>query len=408
MKLFKDGKMRKVVLKKEVFFLIFMFLIVIIYFGVKIYLNITDTRKNIVLKDDRVVSFNTGIKVSDFIEKIDGIIIDDYNIDTTKIGVQTIKFSFKNKYKRLLDYSFEINVVDDVPPVIFVNDSYRVNVGYSGNLVEDIMVGDNADDFVNIYVTGEYNADVVGDYPLKITAKDFSGNITEKDFVLQVRQYSSNNSGYSRQLVPFSQFINDYKNNNTKIGIDISKWQGDVDFNLLKSSGVEFVFIKIGGQREYNGEFIIDDKCLQNLNRAREAGMEIGGYFYSYATSVKEAQEQAKWVIEKLKDYPIKLPIAFDWENWSTFNKAHLSFYSLTKVANAFMEELVKNGYDSMLYSSKYYLENVWDTYSFPTWLANYTDVTSYVGEYSFWQLSDIGTVPGINGAVDVDIMYIN
>ena len=118
--------------------------------------------------------------------------------------------------------------------------------------------------------------------------------------------------------------------------------------------------------------------------------------------------EDAKWILKQIKGYDVELPIVFDWENWANFNKYHISFYHLTKMAEDYLDVFKKAGYEGMLYSSKYYLENIWLDTSYDKWLAHYVDNTTYEGDYSFWQLCDNGRVDGISGDVDIDIRYLD
>ena len=98
--------------------------------------------------------------------------------------------------------------------------------------------------------------------------------------------------------------------------------------------------------------------------------------------------------------------MVFDWENWSFYQEFNLSFYSISEIAKTYLNEMEKAGYEGMLYSSKYYLENVWFKQKYPVWLAHYTTKTNYQGEYKVWQMCSNGRVDGIYGDVDINIMY--
>ena len=271
------------------------------------------------------------------------------------------------------------------------------------------MCGDNYDNNPECVIEGDYNLDNVGSYNLVFKATDSSGNVSKKKFILNVNEASSKKeSNGVKSVTEFSDVIKDYKNDNTQIGIDVSKWQGDIDFSKLKSAGVEFVIIRIGSSTGINGENFIDSKFIQNIKNANSVGIPVGVYFYSYANSVDRAISDAKWIIENIKDYKVELPIAFDWENWGSFNTYELSFFGLTNMAKRFMDTVKDAGYDAMLYSSKTYLENIWMSVDYPVWLAHYTKNTNYAGDYSYWQICSNGRVDGINGDVDIDIRYID
>ena len=203
----------------------------------------------------------------------------------------------------------------------------------------------------------------------------------------------------------FNSIVENYKNDKTKIGLDISSWQGDVDFEALKNAGVEFVMIRVGGTIGTNGEYFLDKKFKQNIENANKYGIQAGIYFYSYADSLEHARRDAKWVLKQIKKYKIDLPIAFDWEEWSNFNEYHLSFFGLTSMAEEFLKVIEEAGYQGMLYSSKTYLENMWMKTKYDIWLAHYTSNTTYQGDYKIWQICENGKVDGIDGAVDIDIM---
>ena len=189
-------------------------------------------------------------------------------------------------------------------------------------------------------------------------------------------------------------------------GIDISEHNGNIDFAKVKQNGIEFVIIRIGfGHKK--GEIIYDNRFSEYLKSAKENGLRVGLYFYSYAKNVKESSEQAKWIIEALNGESLDLPIAFDWEIFGGFNNYNLSLTDLNLIGEAFIKKINSAGYEGMLYSSKYYLENMWNLNEYKIWLAHYIDKTNYKGEYYIWQLSNTGKVDGINGDVDLDILFL-
>ena len=98
--------------------------------------------------------------------------------------------------------------------------------------------------------------------------------------------------------------------------------------------------------------------------------------------------------------------MAFDWECWDLFDDFNLNFYELNMIADTFLKELEKEGYDTLLYGSKNYIENVWKYLSYDIWLAHYTKETSYQGEKMMWQFTSSGRIPGIKGNVDVNFYY--
>lgn len=381
--------------------------IITVYF----YIKKDQARKSIVLVDDLKAEFLQDVHISDFIKSIDGQIIDDVKVDTTKVGKQDIKYKFKTPDNIVIENSLEIEVVDTTPPLIWLNNIYNVNKNSEDNLLEKIMCADNYDDSPKCEILGEYDLNTVGSYALEFKATDNSGNVTNKEFTLKVNEplsKNNNNSSMPKVVTEFKDVVESYKTDKTEIGIDVSKWQQDIDFNKLKAAGVEFVMIKVGSSKGTDGERYLDPKFMQNISGANEVGIPVGVYYYSYANTKKQAIEEAKWVLEQIKDYKVDLPIAFDWENWGSYNKYHLSFYNLTEMAKGFMDTIKKADYDTMLYSSKTYLENIWLPFNHQTWLAHYTKKTNYQKDFSFWQLCNNGSIDGISGDVDIDIRYLN
>ena len=124
------------------------------------------------------------------------------------------------------------------------------------------------------------------------------------------------------------------------------------------------------------------------------------------ASSKKEASKQASWVIKTLNNEKLELPIVFDWENFTSFNSYNLNFNDINSIALSYLDTLKKNGYDGMLYSSKNYLENIWNIDNYSVWLAHYTNNTNYSGKYKVWQLTNNAKIDGIDNLVDVDILY--
>ena len=362
------------------------------------------------LKDNLKTEFLNKTRVSDFIININGDIINDYLVDTTKVGTQKINFEYINEEDIKIPYSFNIKVVDNTSPIIWLSSSYNILTTYKGNLEEDIMCGDNADDNPDCKIEGQYDISVAGDYPLTFIATDASGNQTKKNFTLKVREPSQNKTPISPQepvRTNLNDVITNHKNENTKIGIDVSRWQEDIDFEKVKNAGVEFVFIKVGGTIGIDGEYYTDVKFQQNIEGFNKVGIPVGIYFYSYAATSTQAKEDAEWLLKQIKDYKVDLPIVYDWENWSSYNDFNMSFYNLTNNAKVFLDTVKASGYDGLLYSSKSYLEKIWLDIDYPIWLAHYTSKSDYEGEYSYWQMCDNGLVDGINANVDIDIMYI-
>lgn len=360
---------------------------------------------NYTLISDLNIEVYDNVKVSDMIENINGTIVDDLKIDTNELGIKEIEFIYKNKRGRKRRGIFNVTVIDTTAPIIFLNNSYSVTVGYNKNLTDVILSLDNYSSIIKREIIGNYDFNKVGSYPLQYKATDGVGNETIVDFTLNVNPKTK--TTYSNSYIKYSDIASTHKTDNTKIGIDVSKWQGNIDFNKLKQSGVEFIIIRVGTGLGFGKEYVEDDYFRQNIKGALDANIPVGVYFYSYATTNEEAKNEARWVYNIIKDYDIKLPVVFDWESWSSFNSLNLSIHDINEIANSFLDEISSLGYKGMLYGSKNYLQKIWDT-DYPIWLAHYTKQTNYEGDYDIWQLCDNGRVSGINGYVDINVMYEN
>lgn len=359
----------------------------------------------VTLKQNLEIEYGKEITVSDCLEKLNGTLIEDKNINTETLGEVKVNFEFFDIRNKKRFYEFTVKIIDINPPKIFSGSSFTVKVGYSKNLTDVLLSGDDIDDNPKREILGEYDFNTAGEYNLKYVVTDSSGNKTEKDFVLYVKEKIEDKQT-ERDTIEFTDVINNYKTENTKIGIDVSKWQEEINWQEVKDAGVEFVMIRMGYQTEYDGEYKLDSYFNQNINGAKEVGLPVGVYFYSYAKNVKQAIDQANWVKENLKDYEIDLPVVFDWESWNSFNTTGMSFNTINKVANTFLDVISENGYKGMLYSSKNYLEKIWYPTKYDIWLAQYNNKVTYEGEYSIWQMCDTGKIAGINEPVDIDIMY--
>lgn len=362
----------------------------------------------ITAKDNLTFEYAEKIKLYDLVNSDRGITDNNDYIDTYKLGNNEITINYTNSKNEEDKVKVTYNVVDSTKPIILLSSSITAYKGKDINLVNSGICADNYDKKPNCYIEGEYDINKVGKYDLKYVAVDSNNNKNEKKFTLNVKEKkkttTSNNSSSKKKYL-IEDLIKEHKTDKTMIGIDVSSWQSDIDFKKVKDSGVEFVIIRIGfGHKK--GEIIYDSRFSEYLKSAKENGLKVGLYFYSYAKNVKESSEQAKWIIEALNGESLDLPIAFDWEIFSGFNNYNLSLTDLNLIGEAFIKEINSAGYEGMLYGSKYYLENMWNLDEYKTWLAHYIDKTNYKGEYYIWQLSNTGKVNGIKGDVDLDILY--
>lgn len=303
------------------------------------------------------------------------------------------------------EFTLNYNVVDSLPPVmLWSGEGTVLERGTEFNINDVIAYGDNADPEPVLDVEGEVDMNTNGSYPLHVTVTDASGNSIDWDVTVQVADTVPVYTDTSART-QFGDFAAKYADEDRSFGIDVSTWQGDIDFEAVKKAGCDFVIIRIG--YSIDGEVTIDDKFDQNFERAKAAGLRVGIYLYSYDNSEEKVRASADWIIEKLGGETLDLPIAFDWEDFGCFQTYKMSFTDLNNLYLDFEDQLSTAGYECMLYGSLNYLEKVWEhTEETEVWLAHYTDETDYEKSYMIWQQSSTGNIDGINGDVDFDIMY--
>ena len=334
----------------------------------------------------------------------------DVVLENEKVG--TYKYTLDYKYKkRKYKYDIEYEVIDNTPPVfISAPSNLTIEASDSKSLCERIVYADNYDNIAKCVINGEYDKTKIGTYSnLEYVVSDNAGNENKKKFTLSVVDKIKKSNNYTTpKYLYMKDILAKYKNDTTSIGIDVSKWQGNVDFKAVKDAGVEFVIMRIGSQRSPSEKISMDVKFKEYYKAAKEAGLSIGVYVYNTAISPEDGIKTAKWVMKELNGDKLDFPIAFDWEDWSEFTTFKISLHTLSETYKAFEKELQNNGYDAMLYSSKFYLENVWMGYeNSKVWLAHYTSETDYKGEYIMWQMTSLAKVNGITeNTVDIDILY--
>ena len=190
------------------------------------------------------------------------------------------------------------------------------------------------------------------------------------------------------------------------LGIDVSQWQGYVDWSKVKASGIDYAIIRAGyGKCSWQE----DPKFDVNMKGAQEAGLDCGTYWYSYALTVEEAVEEAEACYEVIKDYDFTYPVYFDIEDPS---QSHLSTVQTSAIIEAFCTTLQSKGYYVGLYSYANLLSTkVFSTVleKYPVWVAHYgVEAPDYAGQYGMWQYTSTGWVDGINGNVDMNYAYVN
>ena len=211
-----------------------------------------------------------------------------------------------------------------------------------------------------------------------------------------------------------------------KKGIDLSHYQGIVDWPAVKASGqVDFAIIRAGYRGYGTGKIVEDPRFRQNAEGATAAGIDVGFYFFSTAINDAEAREEAAWLVEHVRQYNPALPLVMDYEGYEnpkyrTYGKTTKA--SRTAMCKAFAEVIESQGYTTMLYGSQGLIRSKFDlsALNYPIWCARYAggytqvidseewfpNIGEYTSRIAVWQYTSIGRVPGIQGNVDLDAMY--
>lgn len=188
-------------------------------------------------------------------------------------------------------------------------------------------------------------------------------------------------------------------------GIDVSTWQGDIDWNKVKADGIEFAMIRSSFGKE-NPDKQTDNKFHQNIKNAKAAGIPVGVYHYSYALSAEDAKKEADFCLSVIKGYQLEYPVAFDIEDASQLN---LGKKLITDIIMAFCERVQAAGYYVSLYTNLDWISNRIDmtrAKAFDIWLAQWSSKPTYSGSFGMWQYTSGGSVSGISGNVDMNIAY--
>lgn len=209
-------------------------------------------------------------------------------------------------------------------------------------------------------------------------------------------------------------------------GIDVSKWNGDIDWAKVKADGYNFVFIRCGYRGYESGALATDDKFQENIEGAQAAGLQVGVYFFSQAINEREAQEEASLVINMIKDYSFEYPVVFDWETMEGYRTfSGISVEKMNKIVSTFTTMIENEGYEAMIYGNKYDLQRfdyVSASKNYKIWHARYPAKYADNGKkykageampeldsaYQIWQYTSTGTVNGIKGEVDLNVAFFS
>lgn len=197
---------------------------------------------------------------------------------------------------------------------------------------------------------------------------------------------------------------------NSRLGIDVSKWNQEIDWDRVKGAGIEFAIIRAGYRGSVTGSLVEDPYFVTNMKGAAASGIPTGVYFFTQAINEVEAVEEASAVLELIRDYQVSCPIFIDTEGAGGNGRADgLDPETRTLVCEAFCRTIENAGYDAGVYASRnWYNNNLYTNRldHYYIWLAEYRSVPLYQGYYQMWQYTSKGTVDGIQGNVDMNISY--
>ncbi len=253
--------------------------------------------------------------------------------------------------------------------------------------------------------------DTEGDRDGYITITDDKGKKTYYEILKDVPK---NDYDLQNELINENGTLS-YKDNKREAikGVDLSKYNGSVDFTKLKESGVSFVMLRLGSRGYGTGKITLDEKFVEYAQNAQMAGIQIGAYFYSQAVNETEAVEEANYIVGAVSGFGVKYPIAIDIEKveGDEARTDKLTSEERTAVVKSFCDAVKGYGFKPIIYASKEMLvagldlEKLTD---YDVWLADHNTPTDYPYRFSMWQYSKTGHIEGITGDIDLDLSFIN
>ncbi|WP_300567467.1 glycoside hydrolase family 25 protein [uncultured Acetatifactor sp.] len=198
---------------------------------------------------------------------------------------------------------------------------------------------------------------------------------------------------------------------NSRVGIDVSKWNGEIDWDRVKNAGVEFAIVRAGYRGSTTGSLVEDSCFAANMRGAAASGMPVGVYFFTQAVNEVEAVEEASAVLQLIREYDLDYPVFIDTEGAGGNGRAdNLDADTRTAVCEAFCRTIANAGYTAGVYASRNWYNNnlhVDKLEHYCIWLAEYRHTPLYQGYYHMWQYTSKGAVDGIAGNVDMNVSYL-
>ncbi len=213
---------------------------------------------------------------------------------------------------------------------------------------------------------------------------------------------------YDESLI-YDDISEQYLSYGVSYGVDVSEWQGEIDWEKVAATGISFAMIRCGFRQTVGSEVKEDAVFRKNIEGATKAGLKVGVYFFGTAKTKEEALEEAEFTVNLIKDYNLTYPVVYDIETFNDGRLKNVSYSTITDNVLTFTETVASYGYETMVYSYHNALSYMLDTGKFDgklIWLAHYADKTNYKGNYNMWQYTSSGRVEGIKTNVDLNVSY--
>ncbi len=254
--------------------------------------------------------------------------------------------------------------------------------------------------------------------PVNPVLEDADGKLIIEDLYsgnLSIPKFDRATNEYNLDAFYSENGVISYSDSQTYVGIDVSEHQGAIDWAAVKESGVQFAMIRIGYRGSTRGNIYEDPQFVANITGAQNAGIKVGVYFTSQAISIDEAEEEASFVLDLIRDYTLDYPVAYDWEMPAVGDSAARTATALgidvSKYAKAFCDRISLAGHNTLIHTSKSLAYTFYDLNQlkdYDIWLNEYETLPSFYYNFLIWQYSDNATVNGIEGPVNINISFVN
>lgn len=407
---------------------------VLMILGIVIYTNWDVVEKRFLNKKTEQTITSDSAQSSDenSIDRVSGQVDDDLTAfmdDETFFNSESTLDKYKpagdkNKLSIIVtsvEQDLRVQVVDNDGELV-TGESFYINVEDNGEYkdldqdgvvyIADLKPGDY---YVSLEQISGYK---VPDNPTKVKVKDKVEYVAINDISLLIKTEEEIDAALEDTAVNGADKDADdtentgiRKDGNAQFGIDVSKWNKEIDWDKVKEAGVQFAIIRVGYRGSSTGALVEDPYFEKNIKGAIAADIPVGVYFFTQAVNEVEAVEEASMVIQLCQDYNLDYPVFIDTEGAGGDGRADkLDAETRTLVCEAFCSTMKNAGYDAGVYASRNWLNenlNADALDQYITWLAEYREAPLYQGYYQMWQYSSNGSIDGIEGRVDMNISYL-